>query len=147
MDLSNGFGFESPDFYDPVQGGPIDYTVETQLDPVPVLSTLDPLPCISSGPLQPGQSHCAQDGSSGDSTALNSSALWGTIAGIGGSFLKAFTGGQGIQIGGTTGSKPATSTPTQTQAAAAAAAKSQQIAVMVMAGVGAVVLVVLLTRK
>lgn len=146
-DLTQGLGFVSPDFYDPVDGGTIDYTVETPVDTVPVDATLNPPPCISSGPLQPGQSYCAQDGTSGDSTALNSSGLWGTIAGIGGSFLKAFTGGTGVQIGGTVASKPATSTQTQQQAAALAAAKSQQTTMMVIAAVGVVVVFVVLTRK
>jgi hypothetical protein len=83
-----------------------------------------------------GEGTATQDGTTGDTT--DTSHIWGTLAGIGGSFLKAFTGGTGtIRVGGSsTAPKPPT----------AAAAVDNSMLYVVLAAV-AVLIVILATRK
>lgn len=135
----------SPDFYQPVQGGDIGVlqdTTETLNFPM-VDASLDPLPCVASGPLQPGQSYCQQDGSTGDTSAPGSN-VWSTIAGIAGGFLRGFG-----PISGSIGvSHPGAAPPTATATAAAAAAQKQQEMYLIVGGLAVLaVLLIVLLRK
>lgn len=106
IDLNAGETVYSPDYFPPVGGGDIFPVAEQPLSFPQVDPGLnDALPCIPSGSYGPpavNQSYCPQDGTTGDST--DTSGLWSTIGGVAGTFLRSFTGGQGVTIGANMGS-------------------------------------------
>ena len=77
-------------------------------------------------------SYPVQDGSTGDST--DTSSLWSSIGGIAGTFLRAFTGGQGVTVGGQVGAPKPVAQPVATSAV------SSEVLLMV----GALVVVLIL---
>jgi hypothetical protein len=84
----------SPNYFTPVPGGDISPQGESVLS-FPQCDTA--LSC--------GDGTATQDGTTGDTH--DTSGLWTTLAGIGGSFLRGFTGGTGtIKVGTGTAPKP-----------------------------------------
>jgi hypothetical protein len=89
----------SPDYFTSVGGGDVSPTSEQELT----------FPQYDAYYENVGAA--GQDGTTGDAT--DSSGLWKNFAGIAGTFLRAFTGGQGVTVSGGVQSKPPTTAPQQ----------------------------------